>query len=93
MLFLYLMFRPLPVFDCDCDFDYDLPRTGCRLVPAPAWAPPGSLLPGRLSPTPRPLGLFRWKFMSLSCGMTPRPRLAGGNLLAALGYGAGAVCR
>ena len=29
-----------------------LPLAAFRLLAAPAWAPPGSLLPGRLSPTP-----------------------------------------
>ena len=66
-------------------------------MPAPAWAPPGSLLPGRLSPTPPvpeaiPGSVMNFGISCPQCGWSLLPRLAGGNLLASLGYGALGVC-
>lgn len=78
----------------DCDLDCDLPRTGCWLVSAPAWAPPGSLLLGRLSPTPPvPEAVaVGGRYTTLRCDSSP---LAGkGKFACRLGFrGARGGCR
>ena len=47
---------------------------------APAWAPPGSILPDRLSSTPLVPEAVALGGHGAGCVMIPRPRLAGGNL-------------
>ena len=80
-------------FPFDCDFDCDCPGPGSvSWRPRPGRPPGPSSRAGSPLP-PRPLGLFRKCWPPTECLVTTlwrtlRPRLAGGNLLAALGQGA-----